>query len=128
MTGRRARAPLVVALAVLAVGLGAGRAAAQAPPFETRKIADNVYVFRFGGHQSMFVVTADGVIATDPIGDRRPHAVHTYIDEIRKITAAPIKYVVYSHHHYDHIEGGKPFKDGGPPSSPIRTSRAGWRR
>ncbi|MGH7335482.1 MAG: MBL fold metallo-hydrolase, partial [Candidatus Rokuibacteriota bacterium] len=113
MTRRRALAPLVVALAVLAVGLGAGRLAAQAPPFETRKIADNVYVFRFGGHQSMFVVTPDGVIATDPIGYRRPHAVHTYIDEIRKITPAPIKYVVYSHHHYDHIEGGKPFKDAG---------------
>src|SRR5216683_64014 len=26
---------------------------------------------------------------------------------------APIKYVVYSHSHYDHIAGGKPFKDVG---------------
>jgi glyoxylase-like metal-dependent hydrolase (beta-lactamase superfamily II) len=88
-------------------------ALAQAPPFETRKITDNVYIFRYVGHQSMFVVTPDGVIATDPIGYLSPQAVTTYIAEIRKVTQAPIKYVVYSHHHYDHIAGGKPFKDLG---------------
>ena len=36
-----------------------------------------------------------------------------YIDEIRKITQAPIRYVIYSHSHFDHIAGGKPFKDLG---------------
>ena len=73
---------------------------------------ENVYIFRFGGHQSMFIVTKDGVIATDPISERRP-AAKAYIEEIQKITKAPIKYVVYSHSHYDHIAGGKPFKDLG---------------
>jgi glyoxylase-like metal-dependent hydrolase (beta-lactamase superfamily II) len=93
--------------------LAATASAQQAPPFETRKISDSVYVFRYQGHQSMFVVTRDGVIATDPIGFLRPQAVTAYIDEIRKVTPAPIKYLVYSHHHYDHIAGGKPFKDAG---------------
>ena len=60
----------------------------------------------------MFIVTKDGVIATDPISERRP-AAKTYIEEIQKITKAPIKYVIYSHSHYDHIAGGKPFKDLG---------------
>src|SRR5207344_923048 len=82
------------------------------PPFATTKVADNVYIFRFGGHQSMFIVTKDGVIATDPISERRP-AAKTYIEEIQKITQAPIRYVIYSHSHYDHIAGGKPFKDAG---------------
>ena len=84
------------------------------PPFATTKVpgTDNVYIFRYQGHQAMFVVTPDGVIATDPIGERRPAAA-AYIAEIRKITQAPIKYVVYSHSHYDHIAGGKPFKDIG---------------
>ena len=36
-----------------------------------------------------------------------------YIDEIKKVTKAPIRYVVYSHHHFDHIAGGQPFKDMG---------------
>src|SRR6476620_7319466 len=85
------------------------------PPFATTKVdgTDNVYIFRYRGHQSMFVVTNDGVIATDPIGYLRPQAVKTYIDEIKKVTDKPIKYLIYSHHHYDHIAGGKPFKDLG---------------
>ena len=85
------------------------------PPFATTKVegTDNVYVFRYGNHQSMFVVTPAGVIATDPIGYGRPQAVTTYIDEIRKVTDKPIKYLIYSHHHYDHITGGQPFKDAG---------------
>ena len=37
----------------------------------------------------------------------------TYVDEIKKVTDKPIKYLIYSHHHYDHIAGGKPFKDAG---------------
>jgi glyoxylase-like metal-dependent hydrolase (beta-lactamase superfamily II) len=90
--------------------------APPAPPiFATTKVegTDNVYVFRYQGHQAMFIVTPAGVIATDPIGRYRPQAVTAYIDEIRKITSAPIRYVIYSHHHYDHIAGGKPFKDAG---------------
>src|SRR6478672_2096772 len=90
-------------------------AAAAPPPFATTKVegTENVYIFRYQGHQSMFVVTNDGVIATDPIGYLRPQAVKTYIDEIKKVTDKPIKYLIYSHHHYDHIAGGKPFKDLG---------------
>jgi glyoxylase-like metal-dependent hydrolase (beta-lactamase superfamily II) len=61
----------------------------------------------------MFVVTSAGVIATDPIGYGRPQAVTTYVDEIKKVTNQPIRYVIYSHHHFDHIAGGKPFKDAG---------------
>ena len=103
----------IAAVALLAATSGA--LAQQPPAFATTKIegTDNVYMFRYQGHQAMFIVTPAGVIATDPIGRYRPQAVTTYIDEIRKITKAPIKYVIYSHHHYDHIGGGKPFKDQG---------------
>jgi glyoxylase-like metal-dependent hydrolase (beta-lactamase superfamily II) len=90
--------------------------APSAPPlFATRKVdgTENVYIFRYQNHQSMFVVTSAGVIATDPIGLRRPQAVTTYIEEIKKVTSQPVKYVIYSHSHYDHIAGGKPFKDLG---------------
>ena len=88
--------------------------AAAPPPYATTKVegTDNVYIFRYMNHQAMFIVTKDGVIATDPIGQRRP-AAKAYIEEIQKITKAPIKYVIYSHAHYDHIAGGKPFKDLG---------------
>jgi glyoxylase-like metal-dependent hydrolase (beta-lactamase superfamily II) len=70
-------------------------------------------VFRYQNHQSMFIVTPAGVIATDPISYGRPQAAKAYLEEIRKIAKAPVKYLVYSHHHYDHIAGGKVFKDAG---------------
>jgi glyoxylase-like metal-dependent hydrolase (beta-lactamase superfamily II) len=106
-----------VACLLTAAALPASAQAPAAPPpplFSTTKVdgTDGVYIFRYQGHQAMFVVTPDGVIATDPIGERRPAAA-AYIGEIQKITQAPIKYVVYSHSHFDHIAGGKPFKDLG---------------
>jgi glyoxylase-like metal-dependent hydrolase (beta-lactamase superfamily II) len=89
--------------------------AQQRPLYQTTKVegTEGVYVFRYGGHQSMFVVTSEGVIATDPIAFLRPQAADAYLAEIRKITQAPIRYLIYSHHHYDHAAGGKPFKDAG---------------
>jgi glyoxylase-like metal-dependent hydrolase (beta-lactamase superfamily II) len=81
------------------------------PPTATTKVADNVYIFRYVGHQSMFIVTPAGVIATDPISLRRP--AKPYIDAIQAVTKAPIKYVIYSHSHFDHTAGGQPFKDLG---------------
>jgi hypothetical protein len=49
---------------------------ADAARFATTKVdgCENVYIFRYVRHQSMFVVTPAGVIATDPIGLRRPAA------------------------------------------------------
>jgi glyoxylase-like metal-dependent hydrolase (beta-lactamase superfamily II) len=85
------------------------------PQIETRKVegTDGVYIFRNGNHQSIFIVTKDGVIATDPIGYGRPTGGADYIAEIRKVTDKKIKYLVYSHHHFDHIAGGQAFKDAG---------------
>jgi len=84
---------------------------AQTPPVgEASPIADGVYAYRYGNYQSMFVVTPDGVIVTDPINAA---AAKGYLAEIRKITAAPIRYVIYSHHHFDHIAGGAIFKEAG---------------
>jgi glyoxylase-like metal-dependent hydrolase (beta-lactamase superfamily II) len=93
----------------------AAPAPAQKPAYETTKVegTDNVYIFRSGNVQSMFVVTSAGVIATDPISYARPENSSIYVAEIKKITNQPIRYLIYSHHHFDHIAGGKPFKDAG---------------
>jgi len=111
-----------LSLAVCTLGLtGAAmaqtpaQAPAQPPLYATTKVegTENVYIFRYQNHQSMFVVTPEGVIVTDPISYGRPQAAKAYLEEVRKITQAPIKYLIYSHHHYDHIAGGKVFKDAG---------------
>lgn len=76
------------------------------------RIAAGLYSFRYGPQatRSIFMVTPAGVIVTDPIS---PTAAAILRDEIRKITPLPVKYVVYSHSHWDHISGGKIFKDEG---------------
>jgi glyoxylase-like metal-dependent hydrolase (beta-lactamase superfamily II) len=105
-------ASVTIALAaIIGTAVVHAQPAAQ-PTFATTKVADNVYMFRYEGHQAMFVVTSEGVIATDPISENRPAAA-AYLAEIRKVTQAPIRYVIYSHGHADHIAGGKPFKDAG---------------
>ena len=97
--------------AALAVALLAPTgAAAQMKPFETTKVADGVYSFRFMFHRNMFVVTDDGVIATDPMN---PKAAGILMAEIKKVTDQPVKYLIYSHEHWDHAAGGKAFQAAG---------------
>src|SRR3954464_5805220 len=105
----------ITAATIAAVLSGPANSQAQRPQIETTKVdgTDNVYIFRNGGHQSMFVVTNDGVIATDPIAYGKPTGGADYVAAIKKVTDKPIKYLIYSHHHYDHIQGGKAFKDAG---------------
>ena len=113
--------------AALLAGVFAGPALAQAPaqtpaPAQPQRPAqeatkvdgtDNVYIWRNGNHQAMFIVTKDGVIATDPVAYGRPQGGQQYVDAIKKISDKPIKYLIYSHVHFDHIAGGKAFKDAG---------------
>ena len=112
-------AAVAVAVTLAATPAGAqdkpAAPAAKPPSFVTTQIqgADNVYTFTFANRVSMFVVTTAGVIATDPGGYGQPQRVPTCLEEIRKVTDKPIKYLIYSHHHYDHIAGGQPFKDAG---------------
>lgn len=78
----------------------------QAPPYETTKITDGVYQFRYRGHNGLFVVGNDAVLAVDPIS---LEAAKVYVEEIKKVTQKPVRYLVYSHNHYDHITGGAAF-------------------
>jgi len=75
---------------------------------EIIKLADDVYLFRHRFHQSIFITTPKGVIVTDPINS---DAAAWLKAEITKLTDLPIRYVIYSHHHNDHITGGSVFAD-----------------
>jgi len=106
---------LASALVTTQLGSQGQPAAPQADQIVTTKVdgTNNVYTFRNGNSQSMFIVTSEGVIATDPVGYGRPQGGATYLAEIRKVTSQPIRYLVYSHHHFDHIAGGRAFKEAG---------------
>lgn len=75
-----------------------------------QNIGNGLYVFRWWVYRNIFIVTDDGVIVTDPMN---PKAAKLLQSEIRKVTDKPVKYVVYSHNHHDHISGGDIFKAEG---------------
>jgi glyoxylase-like metal-dependent hydrolase (beta-lactamase superfamily II) len=92
---------------VLAAAPGA-RSQPQAPVREITKIAGEVYRFRNANHYSVFAVTPAGVIATDPIN---ADAARWLKAEIAQRFNQPVRFVVYSHDHADHISGGEVFAD-----------------
>ena len=75
---------------------------------EITKIAGEVYRFRNNEHYSVFAVTPDGIIATDPID---AGAAAWLKAEIKTRFNAPVRYVIYSHSHADHATGGEVFSD-----------------
>lgn len=79
-----------------------------APVREITRIAGEVYRFRNNFHFSVFAVTPAGVIVTDPID---ADAAKWLKAEIAQRWNRPIKYLVYSHDHRDHIAGGEVFAD-----------------
>jgi glyoxylase-like metal-dependent hydrolase (beta-lactamase superfamily II) len=78
--------------------------------WDVTEIGPGYYTFRYTGTRNVFLITSAGVIVTDPI---EPEAARILRDEIRKLTPLPVRYVVYSHQHWDHILGGQIFKDEG---------------
>ena len=77
---------------------------------ETEELGDGLYAFRYGPYRNIFLVTDDGVVATDPLDVK---AATLLREAIAKITDQPVKYVAYSHSHWDHASGGQIFKDEG---------------
>jgi len=92
-------------LAILMVG---GAAAQDQPVREITHIAGDVYRFQNNFHYSVFMVTPDGIIATDPIN---ADAARWLEAELDKRFGKPVKYLIYSHDHADHVSGGEVFAD-----------------
>ncbi len=94
----------LIATLLLITGLQIGFA--QTPTREITNITGDLYRFQNNAHYSVFLVTDEGVIATDPINEE---AATWLKSEITKRFNQQVKYVIYSHHHADHISGGKVF-------------------
>lgn len=58
-----------------------------------------------------FVITSEGVVVFDGLGT--PSLANAMLNEIRKLTDKPIKLVIVSHYHADHIYGLQVFKEQG---------------
>jgi glyoxylase-like metal-dependent hydrolase (beta-lactamase superfamily II) len=76
-----------------------------------QQFADDTYAFVSGGYVSLFIVTDEGVIATDPSGLVDPARAAAFKAAIESVTDQPVRYVIYSHDHADHATGGAVFAD-----------------
>lgn len=98
--------PRLLVAIFLALALPTGASFAQDRAISN--IAGDVYRFQNQFHYSIFVITDDGVVVTDPIN---AEAALWLRSEIGKLTDKPITHLLYSHSHADHASGGAAFGD-----------------
>jgi glyoxylase-like metal-dependent hydrolase (beta-lactamase superfamily II) len=87
-------------------------AAAPAVTVQSEKVADGVFYIRGGTHHSVAVEFADHIVVIEgPLNEQRSLAV---IAEVKKlIPNKPIRYLVNTHHHFDHSGGLRTYVDEG---------------
>ncbi len=73
------------------------------------QIKGDLYKFQNNAHYSVFLVTDEGILVTDPID--KDAATWLKAELKKRFNNKPIKYLVYSHDHRDHISGGEVFEE-----------------
>lgn len=100
----------IVAGVVAVMSSGAHAQQQQQAQREITQVAGDLYRFQNNFHVSVFLVTPEGVIVTDPID---AEAAAWLREQIGERFDQPIRYAIYSHDHADHIAGGEVFKEAG---------------
>ena len=72
------------------------------------QVTDHLYRAQAGAAYSAFLVTPEGIILADPISTDYAKWLKA---ELKQRFGVPVKYVIYSHHHWDHASGGAVFAD-----------------
>ena len=98
---------------------GALAVAAQTPepiPFTLKPLGHGVYAAiddakGDSGANAGFVIGEDGVLVVDTFENEK--AARALLAEIRKLTPLPIKFVVNTHYHLDHVDGNRIFQEAG---------------
>lgn len=99
------------ALAIALVAVAAPHARAQSAATFTRVAPDLHFYYTGGAANSTVLVTSEGVLIVDSQGNRQ--GAEALLAEIRRVTAAPIKWVVNGQDHGDHYLGNAVFKREG---------------
>lgn len=77
------------------------------PNFQIRPITGDLYRSGNGAWHSIFLVTNEGIILADPLNPAHAQWLKSELDT--RFPGIPVKYVIYSHSHWDHIEGASFF-------------------
>jgi cyclase len=116
-----ARGPRVAALALGLALVSSGRAAAQAPDAGARveRVADGIYAIvhdnateEWPHGNTGVVVGTDGVLVIG--ATYLPSRARADIALIRQITSKPVRYLVYTHWHFDHNNGAMAYRRAFP--------------
>ncbi|MGD8375209.1 MAG: MBL fold metallo-hydrolase [Acidobacteriota bacterium] len=112
MSRSRLLLPLVLAL-LSSTGFPA--AEPEPPPFTLKPLGHGVYaaidVEGRAGANAGFIVGDDGVVVVDTF--YRPAAAEALLAAIRAQTDRPIRFVINTHYHIDHVSGNRLFHDQG---------------
>ncbi len=101
---------LAVLLGLLAA-LPAGAQLRDQKP-ELRRITDRIYCASgYALGNVILVITDKSVVVVDTT--ENPVAARAILQDFRKISPLPIRYIIYTHHHGDHIRGANVFKGDG---------------
>src|SRR5262249_34890467 len=72
------------------------------------KLTGDIYYARMDDYVSAFMVTNEGIVLVEPIGTEMA----TWLKaELAKRFSVPVRYVIYSHSHWDHASGGTIYAD-----------------
>jgi len=73
------------------------------------RITGDLYRVQNNDHYTVFLVTPAGIILADPINVEAAVWIKTQFAE--RFPNAPVRYILYSHHHQDHASGATVFND-----------------
>ncbi len=110
MTSKLFMGSLFACIALVISGCGAQDDAAgpAEPEFSITNVSGDLYQASTPSHNTVFLVTPDGVILGDPL---REDFAEWLKAELATRFNASVEYVLYSHHHPDHAAGGNVFAD-----------------
>ena len=78
------------------------------------EVTDGVYSgIGFGLANSIMIETSDSLVIVDTLGSEERAT--EMLEEFRKISSKPIKAIIYTHNHLDHIGGTTIFAQEGEP-------------
>lgn len=102
---------LCALLSLLALPLAA-LAQQEIPSRRVVEVGEGVYAATgYASNNMGFVVTGDGVVVIDT--GMSPALGREFLADIRRVTDAPLRYVVLTHYHYDHTDGASAFQGPG---------------